>query len=203
MYTPPNAAALSSQTYFRQLRIHWRPMSPYPSCNWPTKDCTVSKGHCRVGWYPATHNLNTLGAYLVCMLYPSLCLVSPAITVKSAPAMARIVPPFSVYGLKACWIGCVIETILCRLWIKSEVKRWSVWVVEETVYNQKGRVMETQVASTRGNHDRGPSDLLLRVFAFFGLYLFISHPGRLVFPSPMTPRILISEVNILPVLRSI
>ena len=38
------------------------------------------------------------------MLYPSLCLVSPAMTEKSAPAMARIVPPFSEYGLNCrCW----------------------------------------------------------------------------------------------------
>jgi len=34
------------------------------------------------------------------------------------------------------------------------------------------------VASTRGNHDRGPSDLLLRVFAFFGLYTDASGPGE-------------------------
>jgi len=46
-----------------------------------------------------TDSLKTFGAYLVWILYPSLCLVSPAMTVKSRPAMARIVPPFSVYGL--------------------------------------------------------------------------------------------------------
>ena len=38
------------------------------------------------------------------MLYPSLCLVSPAMTVKSAPAIARIVPPLSEYGLNARWV---------------------------------------------------------------------------------------------------
>jgi len=47
-----------------------------------------------------TYSRKTLGAYRVCMLYPSLCLVSPAMTLKSAPAIAKIVPPFSVYGLK-------------------------------------------------------------------------------------------------------
>lgn len=43
-----------------------------------------------------SYSRKTFGAYRVWMLYPSLCLVSPAMTVKSAPAMARIVPPFSV-----------------------------------------------------------------------------------------------------------
>lgn len=48
--------------------------------------------------YGEVHDMykgKTFGAYRVCMLYPSLCLVSPAMTVKSAPAMARIVPPLS------------------------------------------------------------------------------------------------------------
>lgn len=35
------------------------------------------------------------------MLYPCDCLVSPAITLKSAPAIARIDPPLSSYGLNA------------------------------------------------------------------------------------------------------
>ena len=35
--------------------------------------------------------------------------MSPAITLKSAPAMARMVPPFSVYGLNArCWAILVV-----------------------------------------------------------------------------------------------
>lgn len=59
----------------------------------------------------ATHNRKTLGAYRVWILYPSLCLVSPAMTLKSAPAMANIVPPFSEYGLNWRCCGCPIETI--------------------------------------------------------------------------------------------
>lgn len=51
-----------------------------------------------------TYSRKTLGAYRVWMLYPSLCLVSPAMTEKSAPAMARMVPPLDVYGSKClCW----------------------------------------------------------------------------------------------------
>ena len=58
-----------------------------------------------------TYSLKTLGAYRVCMLYPSDCLVSPAMTLKSAPAIANIVPPFSVYGLKALCVGWEVETM--------------------------------------------------------------------------------------------
>jgi hypothetical protein len=43
----------------------------------------------------AAHSCQTFLAYLVWMLYPSDCLVSPAITEKSLPAMARMVPPLS------------------------------------------------------------------------------------------------------------
>ena len=42
------------------------------------------------------------------MLYPSDCLVSPATTEKSAPAMARMVPPFSEYGLNCLCTGNMI-----------------------------------------------------------------------------------------------
>jgi hypothetical protein len=53
-----------------------------------------------VGGRSGTYSLKTFGAYLVLMLKPSLCRVSPAMTEKSWPAIARMVPPFSVYGLK-------------------------------------------------------------------------------------------------------
>lgn len=41
--------------------------------------------------------LKTLGWYLVFILYPDVDLVSPAIIVKSSPAIARVEPPLSVY----------------------------------------------------------------------------------------------------------
>ena len=57
-----------------------------------------------------THSRNTFGAKRVWMLYPSLCLVSPAMTEKSSPAMARIVPPFSEYGLNRRSVAIELST---------------------------------------------------------------------------------------------
>ena len=61
---------------------------------------------------PITYSCHTLRAYRVWILYPSDCLVSPAMTVKSAPAIARMVPPLSEYGLnrltrKLYWLYAV------------------------------------------------------------------------------------------------
>src|SRR5258706_4103058 len=44
------------------------------------------------------------------MLYPSLCLVSPAMTEKFWPAIARMVPPLSEYGLKRRSVAIEITT---------------------------------------------------------------------------------------------
>lgn len=71
----------------------------------------LNQGKGSLGEERVTHNRKTLGAYRVWILYPSLCLVSPAMTEKSAPAIAKMVPPFSVYGLNCrCW-GRAIEMI--------------------------------------------------------------------------------------------
>ena len=58
------------------------------------KEDKINRMKNMVGMEP--YSLKTLGAYRVCMLYPSDCLVSPAMTLKSAPATAKMVPPFSV-----------------------------------------------------------------------------------------------------------
>lgn len=63
-------------------------MSVLPSAMYPTMETTTLS--------PISKDRF---AYLVLMEYPAVCLVSPAITEKSAPAIARIEPPLSVYGL--------------------------------------------------------------------------------------------------------
>src|ERR1700675_4654836 len=76
-HAPPTAASPFSRTYSHPPQTHSPPAPHDQSCTHTYGQSTARTQKKRRG---GTHNLNTLGAYRVWMLYPSLCLVSPAIT---------------------------------------------------------------------------------------------------------------------------